>query len=173
MRTVTPTGRAKLMNRNEFIVTKTDTRGVITYANDVFLRMAEMTEEQAFGAPHSVIRHPDMPRAVFSLLWDEIAAGHEVFAYVNNLAASGDHYWVLAHVTPSYDADGHITGYHSNRRAPDPGAVEKVSRLYRDLKAIEDRAGSKESGIAEASQALVQAVKDNGFSSYEELVFSL
>lgn len=79
---ITPTGKERFFNENELIVSKTDTGGRITYANDVFLRVAGLTENDALGAPHSLIRHPDMPRAVFKLLWDTIASGQEIFAYV-------------------------------------------------------------------------------------------
>ncbi len=103
---VRPSGIERTFGDHEMIVTKTDPRGVITYANDVFLRVSAIPEHEAVGHPHNVIRHPDMPRAVFKLLWDTLEEQKEIFAYVVNLAADGAHYWVLAHVTPSYDAGG-------------------------------------------------------------------
>src|SRR5689334_2578922 len=95
-----PTGVERTFGADEIIVTKTDPRGVITYANEVFLRVSALTEAEAAGQPHSIIRHPDMPRAVFKLLWDTLGERQEIFAYVKNLAADGAHYWVFAHVTP-------------------------------------------------------------------------
>ena len=80
------------------------------------------------GQPHSIIRHPDMPRAVFKLLWDTVIEGREIFAYVKNKAKNGDFYWVFAHVTPSYDNDRRIIGFHSNRRVPDPKVVAQRHR---------------------------------------------
>ncbi len=120
---IVPTGIERHFGEDEIIVSKTDLQGKITYANDVFIRVSGYSEEELIGAPHSLIRHPDMPRAVFKLLWDTLAAGEEIFAYVNNLAASGDNYWVFAHVTPSLGADGKVIGYHSNRRVPEPARV--------------------------------------------------
>ena len=120
---VRPTGTERTFSPGELIVTKTDPRGVITYANDVFLRMSALTEAEAVGQPHSLIRHPDMPRAVFKLLWDTLQERREIFAYVVNLAADGAHYWVFAHVTPSYDETGRVVGYHSNRRVPSRAAI--------------------------------------------------
>ena len=73
-----PTGVERTFDREEIIVSKTDLTGNITYANDVFIRMAGYTEEELLGAPHSIIRHPDMPRAVFQLLWDTIGSGEEI-----------------------------------------------------------------------------------------------
>lgn len=114
------------MRDDELIVSKTDLKGRITYANDVFLRVANLAPREALGAPHSLIRHPDMPRCVFKLLWDTIESGEEIFAYVINLAGNGDHYWVFAHVTPSFDASGRMVGYHSNRRRPSAEQIAKI-----------------------------------------------
>lgn len=172
LRTVAPTGRARPFASSEIIVSKTDPKGVITYANDVFLRVAQMEEEAALGAPHSIVRHPDMPRCVFKLLWDRISAGEEIFAYVLNLASSGDHYWVLAHVTPSFGPDGRIVGYHSSRRAPRDAAVKTAADLYKTLKAVEDAAGGKADGMARGAAALGDFLKEKGLS-YDELVFAL
>src|ERR1700761_2971359 len=116
----TLTGVERHFDTDDVIVTKTDPGGRLTYANEVFLNISHLTEKQALGAPHSIIRHPDMPASVFRLLWQTIQEGREIFAYVLNRATNGDHYWVFAHVTPSFDAGGNIVGYHSNRRVPDP-----------------------------------------------------
>ncbi|GIF18715.1 PAS domain S-box-containing protein [Actinoplanes tereljensis] len=125
-----PTGVERTFGADEIIVTKTDPRGVLTYANDVFLRLSACTEEEALGQPHNLIRHPDMPRAVFKLLWDTLGRREEIFAYVLNLALDGAHYWVFAHVTPSFDRAGKLVGYHSNRRRPDPESVLAVKQVY-------------------------------------------
>ena len=116
--TTAPTGAERHLHDEELIVTKTDTQGRLTYANDVFLRFSALTEDEAIGQPHNIIRHPDMPGGVFAVLWERVQAGQEIFAYVKNLAHDGVAYWVFAHVTPTYDVNGSITGYHSMRRAP-------------------------------------------------------
>ncbi len=112
------TGRERFFDQDEIIVSKTDLKGHIQYANRVFMRVGAFEDREVMGAPHSILRHPDMPRCVFKLLWDRIQEGHELFAYVLNRANNGDHYWVLAHVTPSFDGSGNLNGYHSNRRVP-------------------------------------------------------
>ncbi len=127
------TGHERTFAPDEFIVSKTDMNGKITYANGVFLRVADYDEKEIIGAPHSVVRHPDMPRCVLKLLWDQIAAKKEIFAYVINAARNGDFYWVFAHVTPSFDSQENIIGYHSNRRKPDPEKVETIKPIYRKL----------------------------------------
>ena len=169
---VKPTGVEKTFHRDDVIVSKTDTKGIITYANDVFLDLAGLTEEQAIGAPHSVIRHPDMPRAVFKLLWDTLLAGDEIFAYVLNMSSNGDHYWVFAHVTPTFTVDGGITGFHSNRRVPETRALETIKPIYAALKDIEDRAADRASGLRASFDAVLKLLRDKGMS-YDEFVFSL
>jgi PAS domain S-box-containing protein len=169
---VRPTGVERTFHPDDVIVSKTDTKGIITYANDVFLDLAGITEAQAIGAPHSVIRHPDMPRAVFKLLWDTLLEGNEIFAYVLNMSVTGDHYWVFAHVTPTFTVDGGITGFHSNRRVPDKAALEMVKPLYASLKAIEDQASDRASGLQASFTAVHKLLRDKGMS-YDEFVFSL
>lgn len=171
-RTVVPSGRERTFREDEIIVSKTDTKGRITYANDVFLKVAAMSEGQALGAPHSVIRHPDMPRAVFRLLWETIGSGREIFAYVLNLAADGDHYWVFAHVTPSFGPDGRIIGYHSNRRTPDRRVLPVVTEIYARLKAEEDRHANRAQGL-DSSTALLDALLREKGMPYDEFVFAL
>lgn len=169
---VRPSGRERTFGVDEVIVSKTDTRGIITYANDVFLRIAGMSERDAIGAPHSIIRHPDMPRAVFKLLWDTVQHGDEIFAYVVNLASNGDHYWVFAHITPTFGPDGTIIGYHSNRRVPDRSAIEALTPLYARLKGIEDAAADRAAGLDASIAALHATLADLGIG-YDEFVFSL
>jgi len=171
-RHVSPTGREVIFGVEETLVTKTDLTGKITYANDVFLRVAGYSEAEVVGQPHSFIRHPDMPRAVFKLLWETIQSGREIFAYVKNLASDGDHYWVFAHVTPSFDENNNIVGYHSNRRYADRNQIEKIQALYSRLVAAERGQGSKSEAIA-ASTKLLQQVIAESHRSYEEFIFSL
>lgn len=169
---ITPTGREVSFGEDEIIVSKTDPKGRITYCNRVFMRVSGYDERELLGAPHSLIRHPAMPRCVFRLLWQTIAAGHEIFAYVNNLARNGDNYWVFAHVTPSFDAGGQLVGYHSNRRVPRREAVEKVAPLYRALSAIESGPDNRKSGLEAASEHLGELLKEKGLS-YDQFVLSL
>lgn len=166
------TGVERRFAANEFIVSKTDARGIITYANDVFLRIAGYTLEEVLGKPHNLIRHPAMPRCVFKLLWDRIKDGHEIFAYVINRAKEGDHYWVLAHVTPSLDAKGKIIGYHSNRRAPKAETIAKVEPLYKQLRALEDAAPTPRDGVEQSNAVLMKWVADNG-GNYDALIHTL
>ncbi len=169
---VRPTGVERTFAADELIVSKTDRRGVITYANDVFLRVGAYRLDEVVGQPHNLIRHPEMPRAVFALLWDTLQRGQELFAYINNLAADGAHYWVLAHVTPSLDAAGSVVGYHSNRRRPAPRAVREVRPLYDRLLAEERRHPTARAAVTASSALLAQLVAERA-ASYEDFVWSV
>lgn len=169
---VVPTGVERSFGRDEIIVTKTDPQGRITYANDVFVRVSGYSEEELLGKPHSVIRHPEMPRAVFQVLWDAILAGQEVFAYVLNLAADGAGYWVLAHVTPTVDGSGRIVGHHSNRRWPQPAAVAEVRSLYRRLLDVERGHPTARAAVAASTAALTEHLDGLG-RTYDELVWQI
>ena len=169
---VPPSGREARFVDDEIIVSKTDLKGVITYANDVFQRVSGYTEAELIGQPHNLIRHPDMPGAVFKLLWDTLKGGHEIFAYVLNQARNGDHYWVFAHVTPSFDRTGRCVGYHSNRRVPYPDALAKVKDLYARMLREERRHSDYQAGMAAATQVLTSALQDAGLT-YDEFVFGL
>jgi PAS domain S-box-containing protein len=171
-RGVAPTGEARTFAPDELIVSKTDLRGVITYANDVFLRISRYELDEVLGRPHNLIRHPKMPRAVFALLWQTLSEGRELFAYINNLASDGAHYWVLAHVTPSYSADGAVIGYHSNRRRPSPGAIRTVTPLYRRLVEEERRHPTAKAAVAASSRLLDELVAAEA-GSYEEFIWSV
>jgi len=167
-----PTQTERSFGEDEIIVSKTDAKGRILYANDVFCTVGQYSEHELIGQPHSIVRHPDMPRCVFQLLWQTISGGREIFAYVKNMAKSGDYYWVFAHVTPSYDGNGQINGYHSNRRKPRREAMAQIEPLYRRLLEEENRAADRKQGQA-AGVALLQKILQERGQSYEEFIFSL
>lgn len=167
------TGVERFFRDDEIIVSKTDLKGHITYANDVFLKVAGYKESEVLGQPHSIIRHPDMPRSVFKLLWDTLESGSEIFAYVVNRAKDGDHYWVLAHVTPSRDASGAVVGYHSNRRVPDRRIVtEHIVPLYEALLAEENNHPSRKDGMAAAYNMVGGLMAELGLQ-YDEFIATL
>ena len=170
--TIQPTGHERTFDEHEIIVSKTDLKGIITYANHVFVRVAGYSEAELLGKPHNIIRHPDMPRCVFKLLWDTIADDKEIFAYVVNLCKNGDHYWVFAHVTPSYDLSGNISGYHSSRRKPDREKVEQVIPLYKALLECEQSYSDWRQGMAASTEMLTQHLHEAGIQ-YDEFVLTL
>lgn len=154
-------------NETEMIVSKTDTKGSITYCNNLFLKLAGYTEKELLGAPHNIIRHPDMPRIVFKFLWDTLKQKKEIYAYVINRAKNGDYYWVFANVTPSYDNNGKVVGYYSVRRKPSQKSIDIIKPLYKRLLSAE-----KYGGMDESEKIFNDLLSTNG-SRYDQFVLSI
>lgn len=169
---IIPTGIERTFRDDQIIVSKTDPKGLLTYVNELFVEISGYDEADLIGQPHNVIRHPDMPRCIFQLLWERIQSGTEIFAYVMNLSADGGHYWVLAHVTPTVDAQGRIIGFHSNRRTASRAALARIQPLYQKLLAAENAEARTPDAVA-AGAALLQSTLDEMGLTYDELVWSL
>ncbi len=170
-RNINPTSMEKIMREDDFIVSKTDAKGRIAYGNRVFIEFSGYTEAELLGSQHNIIRHPDMPRGVFKLLWDTIQAGNECNAYVKNMAKDGSFYWVYANVTPDFGQDGQVVGYTSVRRKPGAGAVELMTGVYRTMLEIENKAGPKDAPFASLEYLTDLLAKKR--MSYAEFVCSL
>jgi len=162
-----PSSHERVMKEDDFIISKTNTKGHITYCNEIFMDMAAMSEAELLGKPHSIVRHPDMPKSIFKLLWKQIGEKKEVFAYVKNLSKDGSFYWVLANVTPSYDTKNNVIGYYSVRIKPKTSALEIIKPLYKTLLNIE-----ASSGIDAAISHLHKLLEEKGVS-YDEFVISI
>lgn len=159
-----PINLAREFRVEELFFSITDEKGVIRHGNDVFCRISGYTEEQLFGAAHNIIRHPDMPRCVFQLLWDRIQDSQTLAAYVKNLASDGRYYWVLAVVMPCRG------GYLSVRLKPTGPLLHAVTRLYADLLAEEQRneaTGNRRDAIAASLASLEARLPTLGFASYD------
>jgi PAS domain S-box-containing protein len=170
---VMSTDEEVFFDQNDIIVSRTDLKGRITYANRTFCDIAGYAESELLGQPHNIIRHPDMPRAVFKLLWDVILDGREVFAYVKNLAKSGAYYWVFAHVTPSFDHRGRIASFHSSRRVPDRNILETtIIPLYAAVLQEERRHRNGQAELAAGFAMVIDHLKSKNMT-YDEFIFSL
>lgn len=151
-----PASGAAPFGVGEIFFSRTDERGVIRAFNDVFLRIADYAASDLIGAPHRIIRHPDMPKGVFHLLWEGIKAGHPIGAYVKNRARDGLFYWVYALITP---IDG---GYLSVRIKPSADLLPVVEAEYAALLSAE-AAGLSPAASADALCARLAAL---GFPSH-------
>lgn len=151
---------------DDYIVSKTDLNGKIIYGNEIFVKMSGYTIEELLSKPHNIIRHPDMPKVVFKLLWDRLKNKEEIFAYVINKSKNGDHYWVFANVTPTIRSSK-VLDYHSVRRKPNPKAIPIISEVYRILLNLE-----KTSGITASEKYLNDLLKEKGVS-YDGFIASL
>ncbi|MEI6747138.1 MAG: PAS domain-containing protein [Methylococcaceae bacterium] len=165
---IVPTDKERFMREQDFIVSKTDLTGRITYGNEIFIEFSGYEESELLGSQHNIVRHPEMPRVVFKLLWDYLTEDKEIFAYVKNMSKDGSFYWVFTHVVPIIDKNKQKVGYTSVRRMPNPKAIPILTDLYKSMLAAEKKAGAKDA-IAASGAVLNQVLKDKGVS-YEELI---
>jgi PAS domain S-box-containing protein len=121
------------------IMSKTDTRGIIEYANEYFMEISGYEEFELMGRPHNIIRHPDMPKTIFKLMWDSIEKGQNIHAFVKNMAKDGRYYWVLTNFEIKKDAEGNVISYYARRKAAPRNAIYEIDRLYYILKSIENK----------------------------------
>ncbi|MCK7474944.1 MAG: PAS domain-containing protein [Rhodopseudomonas palustris] len=168
-----PTSVERFFDADDIIVSKTDLKGRITYANPTFCRIAGYDEDELLGQPHSIIRHPDMPRCVFKLLWDTLEQRREIFAYVKNMARNGDFYWVFCPCDAVLRRDRRgVVGYHSNRRVPDRRVVAAIEPLYAELLREEQSHRNGKDALAAGYRRLLDFVTAKNMS-YDELIFAL
>lgn len=146
-------------NPGEVFFSRTDKRGVIKTGNYVFRRVADYDWDELIGAPHKIVRHPDMPKGVFHLFWQTIGRGEAIGAYVKNLAKDGLHYWVFAVALPLED------GYLSARIKPTSPLLAQIGTIYADLLAAET---AENLTPAESTERLLSVVQSLGFSGYAD-----
>lgn len=115
------------------LISETDTKGVITFVNRKFVEMTGYTKQEAVGQPHSILRHPDMPKAAFEGMWKIIREGKVWDGYVKNLRKDGKYYWVDVHIVPKKDENGTIIGYIASRKVTDPKRLETTVIQYKKL----------------------------------------
>lgn len=130
-------------NKSKTIISKTDTYGTIVSINDVFTEVSGYTEEELVSKPHNVIRHPDMPKAIFKVLWDNLKRGENFYGIVKNLAKSGEYYWVLTDFDIVKDNSGKVTHYQAKRVAvPDEVVEKEIEPLYKRILKLEEFYGA-------------------------------
>lgn len=127
------TQREIQLKEDDFLVSRTDTKGRITYANPAFIDISGFEHAELMGAPHNLIRHPDMPPAAFENLWQTVQAGDTWRGLVKNRCKNGDHYWVDASVTPIVENE-QVVGYASVRVQATRVAIEQAERAYAEIR---------------------------------------
>ncbi|GMB92804.1 bipartate energy taxis response protein CetB [Helicobacter bizzozeronii] len=157
----------KFVKPDHFLVTKTNLKGAITYANKPFLDIVNCNEKEILHKPHNVVRHPEMPKVIFRMLWEAIMDKREIFAYIKNKTFDGNFYWVFANVTASVDDEDKPIGYYSVRRAPNRKALDIITPIYADLLEVEKRHGMQ------TSSTHLQEVLDKQGCGYDEWVNKL
>lgn len=157
----TPIDKEVTWDKTQTIMSKTDPKGIIEYANDIFIEVSGYEEFELIGQPHNVIRHPDMPKIIFKTLWDRIQKGENMHAIVKNLCKSGRYYWVITDFKVKFTSEGEIDSYVGTRKAAPKELIEVVQPLYSKLLHIE-----KASGL-EASEKYFKGFLEDKGKSYD------
>ena len=115
------------------MITETDPKGIITYANRSFREMTGFSKRELIGSPHSINRHPDMPRGAFRGMWNTISAKKVWRGYIKNMRKDGKFYWVLVYIQPKVDENKEITGYVAVRKVAYPNEIKEIEEKYTQL----------------------------------------
>ncbi len=156
-------GKEKEVRDVDIIVSRADKEGNITYGNPIFMKFSGYNKDELLNKPHSILRHPLMPKSIFKVLWDFLQKGKEVKVFVINKSKNGDFYRVYAQIKPVYTSDGSFRSYVSTRRKSNPAAWSIIVPLYKRLKEIEESEGM-DAAIGE----LVKFIKQNGGNSLDD-----
>ncbi|RUM76503.1 MAG: PAS sensor protein [Sulfurovum sp.] len=143
----------------DIVVSKADEDGDIIYANPIFYKLSGYSKKELTNAPHSILRHPDMPKVVFKYLWDELKKGNEVNAFVKNMTKDGSFYWVIAYVRPAVNPDGSLRNYVSTRKVMSPNARKVIEPLYKKLLELEETGG-----VEASEKALMDVLGGKSFN---------
>ncbi len=157
-----------ILDPKRYIVSKTDEKGVIEYGNDYFVEISGYKEAELIDRPHNIIRHPDMPKVVFKMLWDRISKRENMVSLVKNMAKDGRYYWVLADVEPKIDpTTSKIIGYTAYRKAAPRKAIEAIEPIYKKLKEIEEKSGM------EAAEKYFKGYLEDKNMTYDQFINTL
>jgi aerotaxis receptor len=165
-RNIAPVNRERPFDIDELFFSTTDRKGIITSGNDVFLRVSGLERDELVGHAHNVVRHPDMPRAVFRLFWDYLQAGRPIASYVKNIASDGSYYWVMASAVPVGE------GFVSIRLKPTSAFFDQAKEIYAAVRQVERdiegndpkmRKPAIEAGVARLQELLREA----GYEDYD------
>lgn len=165
MRKATPINEEIELDPKRYIVSRTNEKGIITFANPYFCKISGYTESELLGQPHNIVRHPDMPRIIFKIMWERIKEGKNFIAVVKNMAKDGRYYWIMTDFEPKISPlTNSITGYTAYRKAAPRKAIEIITPIYDKLLNIEANDGMK--GSEEALLEILAKKKMN----YDEFV---
>jgi len=164
----TPINKEIKLNPKRYIVSKTDAKGIIEYGNDYFVEISGYTEAELIGQPHSIVRHPDMPKVVFKMMWERINRAQNIMAVVKNMAKDGSYYWVVTEFEPKVDPiTNEIISHTAFRKAAPQKAIDVMEPIYQKLIEIE-----KDGGI-EASEKYLRGFLEENKTTYDEFINDL
>ncbi len=168
---VTPINAEIRLRDDHLLISKTDPKGRLTYCNREFIHISGYSEMELLGQQHNIVRHPDMPRGVFRLLWNTLSSGNEFFGYIKNMTKDGRFYWVMATVTPSYTSLGQLAGYASVRRKPRDGFAQTIEPLYAEMLEVERNHGAADA--PDASIRLLEQRMAEMNTEYEPFILTI
>ncbi|MGV6851521.1 MAG: PAS domain-containing protein [bacterium] len=168
MSKITKAGKEYVLRDDDFIVSKTLPNGILSYCNRVFIEISGYSENELLGKPHNILRHPDMPRTVFDMLWANLKNGKEFNGFVKNQTKDKGFYWVFANVTPNVSPDGELLGYFSVRRKPSAEKLSLIEPIYKKMRDAENAVSRSQS--IEASKLILQQELSKAGVSYEEFI---
>jgi PAS domain S-box-containing protein len=161
----TPVNEQIKLGKHKYIMSRTDTIGDIEFGNDYFFEISGYNRSELIGQPHNIIRHPDMPKVVFKLMWERLKNGQSLFAVVKNLAKDGRYYWVTTSFEiKKHPFDGKVDGYMAYRQAASPQAIAAVAPLYKELLEIERTGGMQ------ASEKYFMGFLESQHMTYDEWI---
>lgn len=153
----TPIDEEIELKNNVYIESDTDTKGIITYANDYFAEISRYTPKELIGQPHNIVRHPDMPKILFKILWERLKSGQNFIAAIKNLAKDGRYYWVFTDFEHIKDDSGNTIGYKASRKKISKHVTEVLDPLYKKLTKIE-----KDGGMEASEKYLNEFLAEHG-----------
>ncbi|MBU1659323.1 PAS domain-containing protein [bacterium] len=164
----TPTNKEIKLNPKRYIVSKTDSKGIIEYGNDYFVEISGYSESELIGKAHNIVRHPDMPKIVFKMMWDRINKAQNIMAVVKNLAKNGSYYWVVTEFEPKVDPiTNAIISHTAFRKAAPQNAIDTMTPIYQKLLEIE-----KDGGMA-ASEKYLRGFLEENNTTYDDFINEL
>jgi PAS domain S-box-containing protein len=164
----TPVNERIKLDPKKYIVSKTDPKGIIEYGNDYFVEISGYKESELIGQPHNIIRHPDMPKVIFKMMWDRLKSGQNIMAVVKNMAKSGRYYWVITDFEPKKDKiTNEIISYTAYRKAAPDDVIKTIEPIYTKLLEIE-----KESGM-EGAEKFLRGFLEEKNMSYDDFIDKL
>jgi PAS domain S-box-containing protein len=163
MQKPTPIDEEIELESKKYIISSTDSKGNIIDVNDYFCEISGYNRDELIGKPHNIIRHPDMPKIVFKLMWRRLKSGHDILALVKNLAKDGRYYWIFTTFEPVKNANGEVTGYTAHRKSAPKHTIETIADIYKKVLEVEKR-----DGVDASEKFLNDYLKERG----EEITFA-